>query len=69
MRRGLHRGDKFKGNAAFVYLPKSVGLLIASAGCTRVGFKHKHHAVLMLLSRFPALTQAFNKHTINLQHL
>lgn len=27
---GLHRGDKFKGNAAFIYLPKSVGQLIAS---------------------------------------
>lgn len=29
---GLHRGDKFKGNAAFIYLPKSVGQLIASPG-------------------------------------
>ncbi len=29
---GPHRGDKFKGNAAFIYLPKSVGQLIASPG-------------------------------------
>lgn len=27
--RRLQRGDKFKGNAAFFYLPKSVGQLIA----------------------------------------
>lgn len=29
---GLHRGDKFKRNATFICLPKSVGLLIASPG-------------------------------------
>lgn len=29
---GLRRGDKFKGNVAFIYLPMSVGQLIASPG-------------------------------------
>lgn len=42
---GLHRGDKLKGNAAFIYLSKSVGQLIATPGYTRVGFKHKHHTL------------------------
>lgn len=29
---GPQRGDKFKGNTAFIYLPKSFGQLIASPG-------------------------------------
>lgn len=30
---GLRRGERFKGNATFIYLPKSVGQLIALPGC------------------------------------
>lgn len=61
----IRRGDKFKGNAAFIYLPKSVGQLNASPGYTQVGFKHKNHTVWMLLSHSPSLTHAFNKHVIH----
>lgn len=58
---GLHGGDKFKGNTAFIYLPKSVGQLTAPS-YTQVGLNHKHHTVWMLMSYFPSLTHAFHKH-------
>lgn len=56
---GLHRGDKLKCG---VYLPAKVSW---TANCLAWLPRYKHHTVWMLLSHFPFLKHAFNKHIIH----
>lgn len=58
---GPHRGDKFKGNTAFIYLPKSFGQLIASPGDP--GWFQAQ--TQRCLSHFPSPKHALNKHIIH----